>query len=757
MEMIQDVLERKYSLQPIALEIFLKDGMTYLFYFPGKERDSVYNKINSLSSAKFGDVVEIVGAKMSTTENESGFGIFRSSQTQRWRNGEISNFQYLMHLNTLAGRTYNDLTQYPVFPWILKDYNSKTLDLKNSEIYRDLSKPIGALNEKRLKDFIQRYHDLSRIDDSIPPFHYGSHYSNQGGVLFYLIRIEPFTSLFIEMQGGKFDIADRVFHSLPTTWESCLTSQSDVKELIPEFYFFPEFLENSNNFNLGKKQTGELIGNVILPPWAKTPDEYIWMNRKALESEYVSQHLNEWIDLIFGFKQRGKEAVKSHNVFYYLTYENAVNIDLITDENERASIEQQIEYFGQTPSQLFTKPHPKRFSLEESNGLPIFWDFTNKSNMKAYFVQASKSPILYINSNSNSKIFVLDSSRYLSIYQLNTSSNIAGYLNISNKKALSNNNQSIEPTFALNDITTKTVDEIQFEEKFNSIFQNNKNISPLHSKEAILFEQETQSKMNRKKIGVSFATELTRFSNCFEICQNEKIFLSCGYWDNSFKLSNTENAKLIQSINHHKDIVTCLAIDGDILVTGSRDTTVAVWKLNLKEGKVDEKPTKILYGHDDEVSCIALSCELDIVVSGSKDGSCIIHNLSSGIYYKSIFLSQDLSFKIPVSMLKLSTEGHILVFSENDRTLRLFSVNGNLICLKSISENIIDWRLTQNSQYLIIGSERGIIDVLELVNFNLVQSYEFNQTVKSLCLVNEDRSILSGFENGYLLFGIWQF
>ncbi|KAJ5075155.1 beach domain-containing protein [Anaeramoeba ignava] len=481
------------------------------------------------------------------------------------------------------------------------------------------------------------------------------------------------------------------------------------------------------------------------------------MNRRALESEYVSQHLNEWIDLIFGFKQRGKEAVKSHNVFYYLTYENAVNIDLITDENERASIEQQIEYFGQTPSQLFTKPHPKRFSLEESNGLPIFWDFTNKSNMKAYFVQASKSPILYINSNSNSKIFVLDSSRYLSIYQLNTSSNIAGYLNISNKKALSNNNQSIEPTFALNDITTKTVVEIQFEEKFNSLFQDNTNISPLHSKEAILFEQETQSKMNRKKIGVSFATELTRFSNCFEICQNEKIFLSCGYWDNSFKLSNTENAKLIQSINHHKDIVTCLAIDGDILVTGSRDTTVAVWKLNLKEGKVDEKPTKILYGHDDEVSCIALSCELDIVVSGSKDGSCIIHNLSSGIYYKSIFLSQDLSFKIPVSMLKLSTEGHILVFSENDRTLRLFSVNGNLICLKSISENIIDWRLTQNSQYLIIGSERGIIDVLELVNFNLVQSYEFNQTVKSLCLVNEDRSILSGFENGYLLFGIWQF
>lgn len=39
--------------------------------------------------------------------------------------GEISNFQYLMHLNTLAGRSYNDLMQYPVFPWILADYDSE--------------------------------------------------------------------------------------------------------------------------------------------------------------------------------------------------------------------------------------------------------------------------------------------------------------------------------------------------------------------------------------------------------------------------------------------------------------------------------------------------------------------------------------------------------------------------------------------------------------------------------------------------------
>merc|ERR1711977_662007 len=77
--------------------------------------------------------------------------------SSQWRKGEISNFNYLMKLNTLAGRTFNDLSQYPVFPWILADYESNELDLKDPSIYRDLSKPIGALNEKRKALVEERY------------------------------------------------------------------------------------------------------------------------------------------------------------------------------------------------------------------------------------------------------------------------------------------------------------------------------------------------------------------------------------------------------------------------------------------------------------------------------------------------------------------------------------------------------------------------------------------------------------------------
>lgn len=40
----------------------------------------------------------------------------------------------------LTGRTYNDLNQYPVFPWVLTNYDTKELDLSLPSNYRDLSK-----------------------------------------------------------------------------------------------------------------------------------------------------------------------------------------------------------------------------------------------------------------------------------------------------------------------------------------------------------------------------------------------------------------------------------------------------------------------------------------------------------------------------------------------------------------------------------------------------------------------------------------
>ena len=99
-----------------------------------------------------------------------------------------------------------------------------------------------------------------------------------------------------------------------------------MKELIPEFFYLPEFLKNANEFDLGQKQDGEIIHDVILPPWAKTAEEFIRINRDALESDHVSEHLNDWIDLIFGYKQviffelkRREEKLPKKQTMYFIT------------------------------------------------------------------------------------------------------------------------------------------------------------------------------------------------------------------------------------------------------------------------------------------------------------------------------------------------------------------------------------------------------------------------------------------------------
>ena len=100
-----------------------------------------------------------------------------TSVTQRWVRGEVSNFQYLMALNTLAGRSYNDLMQYPVFPWILADYTSEEIDLANPKTFRDLSRPMGAQTEQRLEQFRKRFEEWDNPHNETPPYHYGTHYS----------------------------------------------------------------------------------------------------------------------------------------------------------------------------------------------------------------------------------------------------------------------------------------------------------------------------------------------------------------------------------------------------------------------------------------------------------------------------------------------------------------------------------------------------------------------------------------------------
>jgi hypothetical protein len=381
----QDVItlsKRRFLFRDVAIEVFFTDGRSYLLTTMNTNlRDELFGKMlnkaphitapNTLPNPEDAWRLEVLRV---VDESQIGLGsrlgtLFNSSPwnptLKRWQKGEVSNFHYLMMVNNMAGRTFNDLTQYPVFPWVLADYTSEDLDLEDPATFRDLSKPMGAQTPSRVSGFVETYNALKEIEQT--PFHYGTHYSSAMIVSSYLIRLPPFVQSYLMVQGDSFDHADRLFHSIPDAWVSASQkNKTDVRELIPEFFCVPEFLTNLNGYDFGKRQsTGIKVDDVKLPPWAKgDPKIFIAKHREALESPYVSENLHRWIDLVFGCKQRGEAAVENLNVFHHLSYAGASDLDRITDANERAITAGVIHNFGQTPHQVFHKPHPARENVK---------------------------------------------------------------------------------------------------------------------------------------------------------------------------------------------------------------------------------------------------------------------------------------------------------------------------------------------------------------------------------------------------------
>ncbi|KAJ8668849.1 hypothetical protein QAD02_000108 [Eretmocerus hayati] len=347
LEDIRELHRRRYQLQEKAIEIFLVTGRTYLLAFnSSKERDEFTLELSNCNMPR-----RVPGDDL----NEA---------LALWRNGTLTNWEYVTCLNKLAGRSYNDLMQYPVFPFVLSDYTSEKIDLTDPKIYSYsfyFVRNFHFINEQFSLQYLKQAlsEGLNLIALNQEPFHYGSHYSNSGTVLHFLVRLPPFTSMFLSYQDDNFDIPDRTFHALATTWRltSC-DSTTDVKELIPEFFYLPEFLLNFEGFNFGVRQNGSRVGDVELPKWCGGDARlFVLAHRAALESEIVREVLPFWIDLVFGFRQTGKPAVEAINVFHPATY-YGFNVEQIEDPLERQAWETMIKTYGQTPAQLFKAAHP---------------------------------------------------------------------------------------------------------------------------------------------------------------------------------------------------------------------------------------------------------------------------------------------------------------------------------------------------------------------------------------------------------------
>ena len=326
---------------------------------------------------------------------------------EKWFKGKISSLDYLMLINKYASRSFNDTSQYPIMPWIgpcgveelgeiseqplvrrdtrrikpdTKNKNNPLVSKKDRKLMesghiRDLTKISGKLflltfiailNETKAQKADHTYNTgpepMERDIYGDERYNHKFGYMNSQICLSYLIRVEPYSSLFI-IYNGKLDHPDRMLSDSLNSWRKVLSSDQCNSELIPEWFYLPQMFINNNLCFFGTDSKNKVVNDVSLPRWAnENPFYYCMKFREFMENPRYSKILHYWIELVFGRKQQNLEEKNIYFCFATESYYEKTDEEDIPPMATNSAAE-----FFQLPKQLFTNNHKALGARDQSD------------------------------------------------------------------------------------------------------------------------------------------------------------------------------------------------------------------------------------------------------------------------------------------------------------------------------------------------------------------------------------------------------
>jgi WD40 repeat protein len=260
--------------------------------------------------------------------------------------------------------------------------------------------------------------------------------------------------------------------------------------------------------------------------------------------------------------------------------------------------------------------------------------------------------------------------------------------------------------------------------------------------------------------------------------------MSIGYYDDGVKLHSTDSLQYQGTINGvHRGTITCLEIsaDGTIVITGGEDSTCIVWVVDYEDfatsiadgvvqpgdDKAEDEFLKcchVLLGHTTPITCLAISTKLDLVVSGSRDGSICLHNIRSGRFVRSLHVnavSQEVENScegnsVPVIKLAIHSDG-IFVAHLCDGSLHVITVNGHRLVSTNTGEILSSLMICPQSGTVITGGEQGLVRMWNLHDLKAKCAVDVSKygQITSMLLIPSDNHPMAQFlcigsENGLL-------